>query len=485
MGDEEGDFVGGGDETGDETGGGGGCAQKLQTAICSCCLGLFLFPFSLWLLGWNERNFVCTQKQIFYAEENAREWPCVDNTEMGENQLYHFSCPFDPTSYSDFTARRFNPSAVNSGDESLQTLLDSFRFNCLGGEQKTQIFTCVETRHERRSVSTGSGERRRRTQPVVTYTYALAWTTALTAFHQNPLVGGPLENALRSCPGVPVGWQGSQPSFPPGIDDGTNTRYADSVTAASVALPDTWIEEIPLDTLVTAIELEEPLTPSPALAGGWHFADDGPDAPEATITDCASLLTPSWGCVKLTYRKSSATQASVIANVGSGSMAGPEMTPSSWACGADEYYAFHPSSIAMTLEDIITLEHSSNSAEAWMIRIGGLVLAWVAVFCLCAPVTFAADIFGDCLAFIPCVGGLMEDIVEGLVNAVVCCISCSIGCSSGLCVIAIVMLVMRPLWGGLLMLAACCLIGCAFALSSQAPRKQKQGAEEMNLIGES
>lgn len=471
MGDEEGgeNFDFGGDGGGETSVADPepGCGQKLQTAICSCCLGLFLFPFSLWLLGWNERNFVCSQKQIIYAEDNALEWPCVRTTELGENQLYHLSCPFDPTSYSDFTASRFNPAAT---DPSLQTLLLSLQFSGLGGKQTAQVYTCVETSHSRQE---GTGNNRR---TITSYTYAPAWSTNPTAFHQTPLTGVNLQSALTSCSGVPQNWQGAPPAFPIGINEGINTRHADSVTAATVALPENWIEQIPINTVVTQSDLISPITAAPAIAGGWRI-----DGVSATVTTCANLNAPIWGCAKLTYEKSSATQASIIANVGAGALAGPEITPSSWACAEDEYYAFYPSTAAMTLEQIITAEHSSNSAQAWMIRIAGLLLAWAAVFCLFSPVTFAADVFGDCLAFIPCVGSMLEDIVEGVVNAVVCCISCSIGCSSGLLVIAIVMLVMRPLWGGLLLLAACCLIGGSFAVASQAPRKQRQGEEETEL----
>jgi len=474
MGDEEETFFDGGQADPEP-----GVGQKFQTAVCSCCLGLFLFPLSLFLLGWNERNFVCTQKQIYYAEENAEEWPCasIAADALPENEMYHFSCPFDASSYSNFSGSRFN-TAMDSTDTGLQNLLENFRFTGLGGRQTAQIYTCVETQHER---TEGTGENRRR---YISYTYSMQWVSTATSFHAGFASSQYLTTARSTCVGVPLNWQGEQPLFPLGVDDGVNARHADSVTAGTIALPDDWIEQIPIVKQITTADLIGTL-PAPATSTGWRMMDNGPEAPEATITNCVSLIGPAWGCVKLTYMVSTATVASVIANVGTGKIAGSQITPASWACDEGDYFAFYPETITMTLVQMIEAEHSTNSTTAWIIRVVGLLLAWAAVFCLFSPVTFAADVLGDCLAFIPCVGGLIEDVVEGVVNLVVCCISCSIGCSSGLCVIAIVMLVMRPLVGGLLLLAACCLIGCSFAAASQAPKKGKRAEEEMELVEES
>lgn len=477
MGDEEEVFVGDDGETiiADPE---AGCGQKFQAAVGSCCCGLFLFPFSLILLGWNERNFVCTQKQIYYAEDNAATWPCAvsDQSALGEDvdDIYYLSCPFDPNSYHNFTGSRFNPSST---DPNLENLMRNFQFSGIAARQTTEIWTCVETQHER---TIGSGENRRR---VTTYSYAMDWVSIPTNFH-DPIVEANLRLARTSCRGFPAGWQGSQPVIPDGINEATNSQYADGVMVGGVVLPDDWTNQIPITKTVTVPDLIGTLPPTPFGVRFVMRPDEVDGA--AVITDCESFTAPSWGCVKLKYVVSTATQASIIANVGPGKMAGPHITPASWACSEDNYYAFYPDTSSATLPEVIAQEHSGNSTTAWILRIAGLLMAWAAVFCLFSPVTFAADIFGDCLAFIPCVGEMMEDIIEGLVNAVVCVISCSIGCSCGLCVIAIVMLVMRPLWGGLLMLVALCLIGCSFAVASQAPKKSKREPqdEEMELVAD-
>jgi len=259
-------------------------------------------------------------------------------------------------------------------------------------------------------------------------------------------------------------------------------------------LPDTWINQTPIDTTVTPSLLSgappitgagSTVTTTDVQTGAtatWRMGTDS-STTGATLTDCVSDLNPTFGCVKLQYRLASATQASAIAVIGGGKQAGTEITPASWLCPEDSYYAFYPSTAAMTLTQVIEAEHASNSLTTWIIRICGLLMAWMSVFCCFAPVAFAADILGDCLNFIPCVGDLLEDIVEGFVNAVLCCISCAIGCSSGLCVIATVMLIMRPLWGCLLFLVIGCILAGSAALSHQAPRKQKKkGDDEMELM---
>jgi len=271
---------------------------------------------------------------------------------------------------------------------------------------------------------------------------------------------------------------GEPPILPAYIDAGINTRHADTVTAGTIALPDPWIDDIPIDTPVTTTLL---LPPHPTIGNGtaadWHLGADG-------LTNCP--VTPTLGCVKLTYFTTSATEANAIAVVGTGKQAGPVVTPSEWLCAEDSYYAFIPSGVPMTLAQMIEQEHADNSQMAWILRIAGLLMAWAAVFMCFSPVTFAADILGDCLNFIPCVGGFMEDLVEGVVNAVVCALSCSIGCSCGLFVIAIMMLVLRPLYGGLLLLAIGCILACTCGLASQAPRKERrqQSDEQVELMEE-
>lgn len=461
-----------------------GCGQKLQSACTSFFLGIVLFPLSLYLLGWNERNFVCTQKQIYFAEANAEEWPCDTTTTLPEDELYHFSCPFDPNSYNPYSAgTNFNPELliINPG---LGAFFNNLSFSSLGGSQSAYIYTCIETEHKE---TVGRGDQR---HDVTTYTYAMGWARSPSAFHM-VLEGTNWANAEAACGGE--GWTQGQPSYPLGVNTGMNTQHADTVTASNISLPDAWIDQIPIDTTVTPSLLSgaHPITgagsthtTTDVLTGAtatWRIGTDSLTT-GATLTDCLSDTHPTFGCVKLQYRSTSATQASVIAVIGGGKQAGTETTPASWLCPEDSYYAFYPRTIAMTLTQVIEAEHASNSLVTWVIRICGLLMAWMSVFCCFAPVAFAADILGDCLNFIPCLGGFLEDIVEGFVNAVLCCISCAIGCSSGLCVIATVMLIMRPLWGCLLFLVIGCILAGSAAVSHHAPRKQRKGDEEVELM---
>lgn len=463
-----------------------GCGQKLQSACTSFFLGIVLFPLSLYLLGWNEKNFVCTQKQIYFAEANAEEWPCVATTTLPEDELYHFSCPFDPNSYNPYSAgTNFNPELLLI-NPALGAFFNGFSFSSLGGSQSAYIYTCIETQHSR---TEGSGDNRR---DVITWTYAMGWLAGTPSEFHMVLEGTNRANAEAACGSS--GWMQGQPSYPLGVNTGVNTHRADTVTASNISLPDTWIDQIPIDTTVTPSLLSgappitgagSTLTTTDVLTGvtaTWRIGTDS-STTGATLTDCVSDLNPTFGCVKLQYRLASATQASAIAVIGGGKQAGSETTPASWLCPEDSYYAFYPSTAAMTLPQVIEAEHASNSLTTWIIRICGLLMAWMSVFCCFAPIAFAADILGDCLNFIPCLGGLLEDIVEGFVNAVLCCISCAIGCSSGLCVIATVMLIMRPLWGCLLFLVIGCILAGSAALSHQAPRKQKnKGDDEMELM---
>ena len=109
----------------------------------------------------------------------------------------------------------------------------------------------------------------------------------------------------------------------------------------------------------------------------------------------------------------------------------------------------------------------ANSTSTWIIRVLGLCFTVVTVYCCFAPISAAADVVGDFLRCIPCVGETLEDLLEGMVDALLCAVSCAIGCSCGLLVIAITWLVMRPLIGGGVLLVCMVLFCCAYAIGQQ------------------
>lgn len=55
----------------------------------------------------------------------------------------------------------------------------------------------------------------------------------------------------------------------------------------------------------------------------------------------------------------------------------------------------------------------------------GLCFAALTVYCCFAPISAAADVVGDYIRCIPCVGETLEDLLEGMVDALLCAVSCA------------------------------------------------------------
>jgi len=126
----------------------------------------------------------------------------------------------------------------------------------------------------------------------------------------------------------------------------------------------------------------------------------------------------------------------------------------------------------MSKDDFLDALANANRIMTWIIRLAGLIAAWIAVYCCFSPIAAAADIIGDGLNYLPC-GGYIEDLLEGVVDAVLCCMSCAVGCSCGLFVIAVTWLYMRPLYGALMLAGSVTLCVCAVLVRSQHTSRRK------------
>merc|ERR1719258_700558 len=111
-----------------------------------------------------------------------------------------------------------------------------------------------------------------------------------------------------------------------------------------------------------------------------------------------------------------------------------------------------------------------NDAQTWGLRAAGLICAWLALYCCFAPIATSADLMGDVVSQIPCIGGMLESTLEGVVEMFLCVISCGFGCSFGLFVIALVWLSMRPVVGVPLMVGVVILMIVGIIATKKAER---------------
>jgi len=213
--------------------------------------------------------------------------------------------------------------------------------------------------------------------------------------------------------------------------------------------------------------------------GTSSFAVDTEEYATTNIFTTKECSVPMYGCVRISYYINDKTSVAAITQSDSNGVASPHPTESSWGCSAGTWHRVRPTTSKEIGKDEFTDEaSSSNSMTVWLMRVVGLLLAWLAMFCVLCPIVAMADIFGDCLSCIPCIGDCLENIVETMVSCVVCFISCSTGCAIGLFVIAVVWIVMRPLYGLLLMLACCCLCGLAVFVTQQFQKHKGDSSED-------
>jgi hypothetical protein len=469
-----------GGDYGDE-GGREGPGQKIQKAFCSCCIGMLVFPLSLFLLGWNEKNYVCTHNTILYAEDNAEDVGCAPTG--AEDTFGFFACPIQEQGLQVFTPCMFNVDNKQMPCGTMSGFGSNISFLSSAGKQTVEMLQCVE--HETQETR-GSGKNSR-TRTV--YTYSVDWSSSLVSgFNQAHLA-----QAEQSCPG----FFGTNPAFPTNVDAGESTDYAPGPVKAGTSNISAWTIN---EDLVRGIEPTKPVPLSTMLGPISTFKGTGsvnPAVRPLSVTTLNMLVYGDYlstcaqndnrvGCVRISYHMALSVGESpaVLARVKE-SVTSPEKVPSSWGCSASDrqWIRAETGSGPYTKDTLIETLKSENSMTTWLLRLVGCILAWVSVFCCLQPIAAAADIMGDCLAFIPCVGGAMEDCLEGAVDSLLCCLSCGVGCSCALFVIATMWVVMRPMVGIPLMLLALC-VGCSgigvFMSMHKKPKRKNFGEVELS-----
>jgi len=167
------------------------------------------------------------------------------------------------------------------------------------------------------------------------------------------------------------------------------------------------------------------------------------------------------GCVRISYKKSSAVSPSVIANAKSGGITSGQKVPGGWLCSSTKYSAIFAQQY--NFDEMIDALNAENSTITWILRLLGVMLAWLSVCLMFAPIAAVAEIAGQCANLCPC-GGYVADMFSAVAGWIICILSAGIGCSCAFFVMATAWVAMRPLIGGGLMLVACCCCGGGIGL---------------------
>mmetsp|Transcript_10618 Transcript_10618/g.28635 ORF Transcript_10618/g.28635 Transcript_10618/m.28635 type:complete len:563 (-) Transcript_10618:83-1771(-) len=194
---------------GNQSGGGGGGGGS--NPCCSCLLGLLMFPAMLFVLGWNENNYVCENKRILYAQSNAKTVGCDAN---GVSGFSWFGCAVDPSSFT-----RLSVMDINKG-----VLTDnvSIPISFMGAEasQYLQMYQCIETK------TTTDEKKDGKTRSVTRYSYRMGWSSSLES-----LTPEKVPYAKTICTDLVMA--GQNPPFPVNVAPGTSSTSAASFQAGT------------------------------------------------------------------------------------------------------------------------------------------------------------------------------------------------------------------------------------------------------------
>ncbi|CAK8995277.1 unnamed protein product [Durusdinium trenchii] len=427
-------------------------ATKMTNALSMCCMGVLLFPVALFVLGWNEVGYVCTHKSILFAQKRAEVIGCEPRTSWYPNMVAYMSCPIHEDSLEVFTPQSFGSTGLH----------DAISFRAASGSQTSEMFQCVE--------HSETQEDRHSKEKVRIYSYSMEWS-----LH-------PVDSSTFSYNGQAQ--SAGNPPWPADISSYTSDNFAQSIRAGPLTIGHDLIaggshgyslkpdEPVNLQPFATRFRPFNQLAPT-APPGGFSSITPNSAAIDPSGKFVVTCARPSIGCMRISYSQNSARSVSVLSGVEPGGYTKPIEVQSSWGCSAGRFSALMGE--PMSLQAFSARLEEANSTSTWIIRVLGLCFAALTVYCCFAPISAAADVVGDYIRCIPCVGETLEDLLEGMVDALLCAVSCAFGCSCGLLVIAITWLVMRPLIGGGVLLVCLVLFCCGYAIAHQNKANRDAG----------
>jgi len=322
------------------------------------------------------------------------------------DKFVFFSCPLVKSSLEHFTPCSFS-EATNCASEI------PISFDSAVGRQEMHMYQCEETCHEsKKKDSLG------RNTKVTKCSYEMVWKS-------KPIEGTQFRKSLAEvdhrCPGIQA--LGGNPAFPLNMPTGgESTRYAQNVKAGvssdkSYALNPDLVQSMSankkVDLSTFASSFSGPARRADTVGASW-IPPTTLSAATLMVSRDNDLVTcdPSnlWlGCVRIQYFMSNSTSPSVITHVASGGSTEPEGMPASWGCRSSGWQELLPDK--MSKPEMVAALKVQNKTKVWVLRLVGVVLCWLAVYCCLSPISAAADVFGDCFNILPC-GGYLEDFLK-------------------------------------------------------------------------
>lgn len=391
------------------------------------CVAPLIILGSCFLLGWNERRAVCSDRAISAGENTVTEIGCT-NVNEATGSLVMLACDIQKAGLPSFS-----PGGDFGG---------SFQFTGVGLRSDAEMLQCVETEHDETHKDKGGGGG---TTTIKTYTYSTEWKSEYVNSRNFNSKGRSSSNFARNCGHDNPNWPGGLPRSGP--------QYAKSMKLGDGGFTTSLTSSVPLDT---------PLFGDKTPPHGWQLA--GSQFESITWeTDRNTGI----GRVRASFYGNDWThpEATLLGQNNNGNVV-PWTAPDSWLCSGFELNKLKMGSL--TRAQLFQSLRDENTTITWVVRIVGCGLLWMAFAMMFGPLEVAADC-------IPCVGPYLGDSI----SSITCCISCfpGIGCCLG--VAGVVWVAMRPLIGIPLMLAWLLILGgfIGFIVKKRAEKRQVRDIE--------
>jgi len=445
--------------------------SQLCGSLCCSCVGVLLYFGALAGVALNEKGTVCMARAINAAHGEYQTVGCAaKHTEPSRGTLIYFACPLAKESLPMWQPKDFTGADWLDG---------AFNLQAVSIKQEVDMYQCKEKKESR------TEKRGDKTVVIDSWKYNLQWdpTNIDSSNFKAWSNEGAHQALMRGCGHdfkdntLPL--MRSQDLRAPSLFAGTHD-VSRHITSISIDAPvplrqGTYL--VPQGTGVSGRSHSQRriAKDGEAYTRGefidyygeargtreWDNAKQlsgGGGGRAAAVTSHAVQTCSSnaleVGCLRVSYRHSSATHVShLAAAAGSGQRTEAWVAPATWLCGQgfariDLFETGHKSG-----EELLASAEAYNTSMSWVGRVVGVIAAVVGVMLFFQPIQTIANLvdqFFDWFGVIPIVGRLLDflgDVVSGAVGVTIAVISIGIGAPSALAVLSIAWCIMRPLLG--------------------------------------
>lgn len=373
-----------------------GPLRRVLSSCFLCIVGCLLFPLALYLLFQGEVAYVCKDVSIDFANEQVDDNTAIDcSTPPSNTQNVFLNCAI-------------NSDSLDSFDWKLNKVVDKsekpFIKEVASVERNVEIFACKKVK---KKVPEGEGKNKRYVEKTEE---KMDWMTEVPEDQCNKKK---VEDSLKNK-----------------FKEARLVQKADrqSITKATAGngqwnIPMQDVKQVGFETATLGSAPDGYRVDGNTLKSKLRCFED----------DEVNRI----GCIRITYKTWQPTRVAAIGKYEGGTLkefVREKRFPQLCSRVAYMQVMAGGDDIAdrfKTKAQFIATVKSDEYAGLIAGRVGFLVLAWLAVFCILSPISAIAGVVTGCIGMIPFIGGCIENAVDTLVTVLLCCVSATIGCLSG------------------------------------------------------